>query len=221
MNDKILKIKKSTLVDIADQVRAKTGSTDKIKVKNLDDAVANLQGGGGSDEIYIPLYYESIASNAALDLSNSTFNNPDQIPIYEQSINALDEEAPPSSITPSSDDISLEMMSNGHFESGSNIGSLYVNIMNASEVEVTGTIKMYYVKMKDLVGKQVPYIGNVLITKRDESLNNFGMWLLFNGASLERVGDYISVYGSSYSAVTSPGQNIDWHIDIGRIFVKE
>lgn len=46
MADKILKIKKSTLVDIADQVRAKTGSTDKIKVKDLDEAVANLQGGG-------------------------------------------------------------------------------------------------------------------------------------------------------------------------------
>jgi hypothetical protein len=180
-------------------------------------------GGGGSDEIYIPLWYESIASNVVLDLSNSTFNNPDQIPIYEQSINVLDEEAPPSSITPSSDDISLEMimMSNGHFDTGSNIGSLYVNIMDASEVEVTGTIKMYYVKLKDLVGKQVPYIGNVLITKSDESHNNFGMWLLFDGACVERVGDYISAYGSSYSAVTSPGQNIYWHLDIGQIFVKE
>lgn len=46
MNDKILKIKKSTLVDIADQVRAKTGSTDKIKVKDLDEAVSAIAGGG-------------------------------------------------------------------------------------------------------------------------------------------------------------------------------
>lgn len=47
MNDKILTIKKSTLVDIANEVRAKTGSTDKIKVKDLDDAVKELSGGGG------------------------------------------------------------------------------------------------------------------------------------------------------------------------------
>ena len=46
MNDKILTIKKSTLEDIADQVRAKTGSTAKIKVKDLDEAVAELSGGG-------------------------------------------------------------------------------------------------------------------------------------------------------------------------------
>lgn len=46
MNDKILTIKKSTLVDIANEVRAKTGSTDLIKVADLDDAVANIQGGG-------------------------------------------------------------------------------------------------------------------------------------------------------------------------------
>jgi hypothetical protein len=54
MNDKILKIKKSTLVDIADQVRAKTGSTDKIKVKDLDEAVANLQGGGNIEVDVLP-----------------------------------------------------------------------------------------------------------------------------------------------------------------------
>lgn len=46
MNDKILTIKKSTLVDIANQVRAKTGSTDLIKVADLDDAVKELSGGG-------------------------------------------------------------------------------------------------------------------------------------------------------------------------------
>lgn len=48
MNDKILTIKKSTLVDIADQVRAKTGSTDLIKVADLDDAVANMSAGSGA-----------------------------------------------------------------------------------------------------------------------------------------------------------------------------
>lgn len=46
MNDKILTIKKSTLVDIANEVRAKTGSTDLIKVADLDDAVKELSGGG-------------------------------------------------------------------------------------------------------------------------------------------------------------------------------
>jgi hypothetical protein len=47
MSNKILTIKKSTLVDIADQIRAKTGSADLIAIEDLDDAVANLQGGGG------------------------------------------------------------------------------------------------------------------------------------------------------------------------------
>lgn len=47
MSDKILTIKKSTLEDIADQVRAKTGSTELIKVADLDDAVKELSGGGG------------------------------------------------------------------------------------------------------------------------------------------------------------------------------
>lgn len=56
MTDKILKIKKSTLVDIADQVRAKTGSTDKIKVSDLDDAVANISGGGAIDPMKLSSY---------------------------------------------------------------------------------------------------------------------------------------------------------------------
>lgn len=46
MSDKILTIKKSTLVDIANQIREKNGSTDLIKVADLDDAVAELSGGG-------------------------------------------------------------------------------------------------------------------------------------------------------------------------------
>jgi hypothetical protein len=45
MNDKILKIKKSTLVDIANEVRTKTGSTDLIKIADLDDAIKNISGG--------------------------------------------------------------------------------------------------------------------------------------------------------------------------------
>lgn len=54
MNDKILTIKKSTLVDIANQVRAKTGLTDLIKVADLDDAVAELSGGGVVDIDVLP-----------------------------------------------------------------------------------------------------------------------------------------------------------------------
>lgn len=53
MADKILTIKKSTLVDIANEVRAKTGSTDLIKVADLDDAVKELSGGGGVIEVDI------------------------------------------------------------------------------------------------------------------------------------------------------------------------
>jgi hypothetical protein len=45
MQDKILTIKKSTLVDIANQIREKNGSTDLIKVADLDDAVKELSGG--------------------------------------------------------------------------------------------------------------------------------------------------------------------------------
>lgn len=56
MADKILKIKKSTLVDIADQVRAKTGSTDKIKVSDLDDAVANISAGSSHDPMELSTY---------------------------------------------------------------------------------------------------------------------------------------------------------------------
>lgn len=43
------KIKRSTLVDIANAIREKTGSTDKIKVSDLDDAVKAITA-GGSDE---------------------------------------------------------------------------------------------------------------------------------------------------------------------------
>lgn len=46
-DDKLYTIKKSTLVDIANAVREKTGSSDTIKVENLDDAVAGISGGGG------------------------------------------------------------------------------------------------------------------------------------------------------------------------------
>lgn len=51
MNDKVLKIKKSTLVDIANEVRAKTGSTDLIKIADLDDAIKNISGSGSGGGI--------------------------------------------------------------------------------------------------------------------------------------------------------------------------
>jgi hypothetical protein len=52
MNDKVLIIKKSTLVDIANEVRAKIGSTDLIAIKDLDDAIAAISSGGGVDLDY-------------------------------------------------------------------------------------------------------------------------------------------------------------------------
>lgn len=41
------KIKRSTLVDIANAIREKTGKTDLIKVSDLDDAIKELSAGGG------------------------------------------------------------------------------------------------------------------------------------------------------------------------------
>jgi hypothetical protein len=52
MNDKKLILKKQTLVNIADAVRAKTGSTDLIRIEDLDDAVTAISDGGGVDLDY-------------------------------------------------------------------------------------------------------------------------------------------------------------------------
>jgi hypothetical protein len=47
MNDQNLILKKQALIDIADAIRAKTGSSDKIQVADLDDAIKNISGGNG------------------------------------------------------------------------------------------------------------------------------------------------------------------------------
>lgn len=68
MSDKILTIKRSTLVDIANEVRAKTGSSDLIKVSDLDDAVADLSGGidpmslGNANNPEFGFYYGQVFS---------------------------------------------------------------------------------------------------------------------------------------------------------------
>lgn len=55
MEDKTLVIKLSTLKDIANQVRAKTGTTELIKVPELDDSIAGITGGGELFNIYYGL----------------------------------------------------------------------------------------------------------------------------------------------------------------------
>lgn len=49
MNNKNLILKKQTLVNIADAIRAKTGSAELIAIEDLDDAVANLHIGEGGN----------------------------------------------------------------------------------------------------------------------------------------------------------------------------
>ena len=58
-NEKEYQIKRSTLVDIANAIREKTGKTDRIKVSDLDDAVKELSAGGSGGD--------SAASSITLD----------------------------------------------------------------------------------------------------------------------------------------------------------
>lgn len=74
-DDKLYMIKKSTLVDIANAVRNKTGSTDLIKVSDLDDAVANMSlSSGGS---LIDVEQLPIPSNPSTIQDNNVYRLPD------------------------------------------------------------------------------------------------------------------------------------------------
>lgn len=54
-----LNVKKSTLVDIANKIREKTGSTDLIKVKDLDDAIANIGGSSAGETGHLVRYIDA------------------------------------------------------------------------------------------------------------------------------------------------------------------
>jgi hypothetical protein len=50
MSNKILTLRQKTIVDIADAIRNKTGSSELIKIEDLDDAIAAIdvaEGAGG------------------------------------------------------------------------------------------------------------------------------------------------------------------------------
>jgi hypothetical protein len=50
MSNKILTLRQKTIVDIADAIRNKTGSSELIKIEDLDDAIAAIdvvEGTGG------------------------------------------------------------------------------------------------------------------------------------------------------------------------------
>lgn len=77
MNDKILKIKKSTLADIANKVRAKTGSTDLIAIEDLDDAVAAISSGGSSYEEWNGAYEEIVSGHVLTLICDDSVINSD------------------------------------------------------------------------------------------------------------------------------------------------
>lgn len=61
-------IEDTTLTEIADAIRAKTGTTDAIKVSEMATQIENVTGGGSSDKIILAEQtFEGFASNAALD----------------------------------------------------------------------------------------------------------------------------------------------------------
>jgi hypothetical protein len=90
MNDKKLILKKQTLVNIADAVRAKTGSTDLIRIEDLDDAIKNISGsgtsGGGASDIYCYLEFMFVGKNTNFDISTVSLSA-NNTPIYEQYLN--------------------------------------------------------------------------------------------------------------------------------------
>lgn len=59
MKEKRLILKEQTLIDIANAIRTKTGTNELIKIQNLDDAIALIQGGGsGNDDVATKLMEE-------------------------------------------------------------------------------------------------------------------------------------------------------------------
>ena len=64
-------IDSSTLTSIADAVRAKTGSTNTIKVSDIPTAIANLPSGGGGD---IPAEALVISGDCSYRFSNGGWN---------------------------------------------------------------------------------------------------------------------------------------------------
>jgi hypothetical protein len=58
MREKLFILKEQTLIDIANAIRTKTGTNELIKIQNLDDAIAVIQGGGGNDDVATKLMEE-------------------------------------------------------------------------------------------------------------------------------------------------------------------
>jgi hypothetical protein len=53
MSNKILTLRQKTIVDIADAIRNKTGSSELIKIEDLDDAIKRISGGNGGGVIEV------------------------------------------------------------------------------------------------------------------------------------------------------------------------
>lgn len=64
-------IDSSTLTSIANAVRAKTGTTDPIKVSDIPTAISNISGGGGGD---LPAEALVISGDCSYRFSNDGWN---------------------------------------------------------------------------------------------------------------------------------------------------
>jgi hypothetical protein len=170
MNDQNLILKKQTLIDIADAIRAKTGSSDKIKVKDLDEAVSAIAGsgdGGGEMDVYVPLEFYVVGNNITVDTSNVKLHLGD-LPIYEQISNYDTGEVSEMALSNDTiDDTCLVL--DGSWE---NYGVFNAFFYVGKGLE-DGTWKNYYIRLNDflnddLIGENVeePCI-EVQVSKRN------------------------------------------------------
>lgn len=147
---------------------------DFLKKMFIDEAKPALNrhsGSGGSNgyDVYFTLEYKiQTNDNINIDLSNATFNNPDNIPIFvayeDVETGELSQFSP---LNKNTNDLMLTTY-------GDDRGAVSNDYISLYDPEYD-TYQSYCVKLSDIVGKQIPTINNVVLSRKSNDSNADGI----------------------------------------------
>lgn len=152
----------------------------------------NVKGGSGVETLIV-LKYMIETVNMILDASKVVFNNPDNIPIYKSVMTILDYETGEIAFG----DLELYEGELTFWNEG--------NIIESNTIDETnGSVTYYFIKPKDLIGKQCPYITGITLTIDNENLTTTCA-ILPNNFSVVEIGGILLIDNSGRSYIYEAG----------------